>query len=168
MIYRNVKQIMIKFLCMNNLLKMETLFLALADKTRLRLLNLMRDGEVCVCFLVEALNEPQAKISRHLAYMRQAEIVSARREGKWMHYRIVQPADEYADQVLNDVLSWLKSQEQMQFDRERLIDICRRPQFLPVQLQRAPRPANISDEPLQTENVPKISPLHNELETFLL
>ena len=67
---------------------METLFLALADKTRLRLLNLMREDEICVCYFTEALGESQPKISRHLAYLRNAGIVSARREGKWMNYKI--------------------------------------------------------------------------------
>ncbi|MFN2391782.1 MAG: ArsR/SmtB family transcription factor, partial [Pyrinomonadaceae bacterium] len=73
----------------NKILKsMEIFFLALADKTRLRLLNLMRENEVCVCFFTEVLDESQPKISRHLAYLRNAEIVSARREGKWIHYKI--------------------------------------------------------------------------------
>src|ERR1051325_10406284 len=69
----------------------EQFFRALADRTRLRLLNLMRGDEVCVCFFVEILKTNQPKISRHLAYLRRAEIVDARREGQWMHYRIVEP-----------------------------------------------------------------------------
>jgi ArsR family transcriptional regulator len=56
------------------------LFAALADSTRLRLLNLMRGREVCVCYLVEILQQSQPKISRHLAYLRNAGVVSARRE----------------------------------------------------------------------------------------
>ncbi|HLQ78036.1 MAG TPA: metalloregulator ArsR/SmtB family transcription factor, partial [Terriglobia bacterium] len=70
---------------------MELLFRALADRTRLRLLSLMGSDEVCVCYFVEVLNMHQPKISRHLAYMRNAGIVGARREGKWMHYRVVEP-----------------------------------------------------------------------------
>ena len=66
----------------------ENLFLALADKTRLRLLNLMREDEVCVCFFTEVLGDSQPKISRHLAYLRNAGLVSARRDGKWMHYSL--------------------------------------------------------------------------------
>ena len=65
------------------------LFAALADTTRLRLLNLMGGREVCVCYFVEILRQGQPKISRHLAYLRKAGLVAARREGKWMHYRIV-------------------------------------------------------------------------------
>ena len=64
----------------------ELLFKALADQTRLRLINLMGDDEVCVCFFVEVLKTNQPKISRHLAYLRRAAVVSTRREGKWMHY----------------------------------------------------------------------------------
>ena len=70
-----------------------TLFNALADRTRLRLLNLLAGGELCVCYFVELLDEAQPKISRHLAYLRRAGIVAARRDGKWMHYRIVAPAE---------------------------------------------------------------------------
>src|ERR1700741_692699 len=68
------------------------LFAALSDRTRLRLLNLMDGREVCVCYFVEILGQSQPKISRHLAYLRNAGVVNARREGKWMHYRIVVPA----------------------------------------------------------------------------
>src|SRR4028119_987907 len=97
---------------MNNdfLFDMETFFLALADKTRLRLLNLMRDDEVCVCFFTEVLSESQPKISRHLAYLRNAGIVEARREGKWMHYRIIKPENPLAARVLEDTLQWLGSE----------------------------------------------------------
>src|SRR4026207_464870 len=81
----------------------ELFFRALADRTRLRLLNLMGTGEICVCFFVEILKTNQPKISRHLAYLRRAGIIGARREGQWMHYRIVQPDDADAAQVLKDV-----------------------------------------------------------------
>jgi len=77
-----------------------TLFAALADSTRLRLLNLMAGREVCVCYFVEILRQGQPKISRHLAYLRNAGIVAARREGKWMHYRICEPADAGAAAIL--------------------------------------------------------------------
>ena len=67
---------------------LDTLFQTLGDRTRLRLLNLMEGGEVCVCFLVEILEAPQPKISRHLAYLRRAGLVEARRDGKWMSYSL--------------------------------------------------------------------------------
>ena len=121
----------------------ELFFRALADRTRLRLLNLMRNDEVCVCFFVEILKTNQPKISRHLAYLRRAGIVGARREGQWMHYRVADPTDPDAAQLLKDVLTWLANDQEMQRDRERLVKICCAPQ-LPVGIQSAPRPANIS------------------------
>jgi ArsR family transcriptional regulator len=120
----------------------ELLFKALADRTRLRLLNLMAAGEVCVCFFVEVLGESQPKISRHLAYLRRAGVVAVRREGKWMHYRISTPADPHAARVFAEVLTWLGEDRAMQKDRARMEHICCAPS-LPVRLQGAPRPAAV-------------------------
>lgn len=117
----------------------ELFFRALADRTRLRLLNLMQADEVCVCFFVEILKTNQPKISRHLAYLRRAGIVGARREGQWMHYRIVEPPDAEAARVLKDTMKWLADDAEMQRDRDRLVKICCAPQ-LPVNIQGAPRP----------------------------
>lgn len=122
---------------------MELLFKALGDRTRLRLLSLMGDDEVCVCFFVEVLRTNQPKISRHLAYLRRAGVVAARREGKWMHYRIVNPPDPHAARVLQEVRAWLSQDREMQQDRLRLARVCCAPQP-PVSLQRAPRPASLS------------------------
>jgi ArsR family transcriptional regulator len=117
-------------------------FRALADRTRLRLLHLMGEDEVCVCFFVEILKTNQPKISRHLAYLRRAGIVGARRQGPWMHYRIVEPPDGDAARVLKDTLAWLGNDREMQRDRERLVKVCCAPQ-LPVSIQGAPRPAGL-------------------------
>src|SRR5215212_4145479 len=73
--------------------EMETLFKALADATRLRILGLLLTGEVCVCHIHESLAIPQPKASRHLAYLRKAGLVHARREGLWMHYRLADLGD---------------------------------------------------------------------------
>jgi len=121
----------------------EAFFSALADRTRLRLLNLMRGDEVCVCFFVEILKTSQPKISRHLAYMRRSGIVGARRDGSWMHYRIVQPSDPDAALVLKEVLAWLANDREMQRDRERLVRVCCAPQ-LPASIQGAPRPSSVT------------------------
>ena len=121
----------------------ELFFRALADRTRLRLLNLMGSDEVCVCLFVEILQTNQPKISRHLAYLRRAGIVDARREGQWMHYKIVDPSDRDAARVLKDTMLWLANDSDMQRDRQRLVKICCAPQ-LPVSIQGAPRPATIS------------------------
>lgn len=63
-------------------------YAALADPTRLRILALLRDGEVCVCHLHASLDVPQPTASRHLAYLRKTGLVDARRDGIWMHYRL--------------------------------------------------------------------------------
>ena len=118
----------------------ELFFAALADNTRLRLLNLMGETEVCVCFFVEVIGTNQPKISRHLAYLRRAGVVAARREGKWMHYRVALPADERARKVLRETRAWLAEDKRMRGDRERLTRLCCAPQP-PIQLQSAPRPS---------------------------
>ncbi|MGO9318251.1 MAG: ArsR/SmtB family transcription factor [Terracidiphilus sp.] len=99
-------------------------FAALADTTRLRLLNLMAVREVCVCHFVEILGQSQPKISRHLAYLRQAGIVAARREGKWMHYSICVPADAAANAILRAALAALGNDIQMRADRSKLNRAC--------------------------------------------
>jgi ArsR family transcriptional regulator len=116
------------------------LFAALADPTRLRLLNLMNGREVCVCYFVEILKQSQPKISRHLAYLRNAGIVSARREGKWMHYSIVRPVDAQAAAILEVTLASFKSDRAMQSDLANLSRACCEPQRF-VTLQGAPIPA---------------------------
>ena len=118
------------------------LFKALADQTRLRLINLIGDDEICVCFFVEVLKTNQPKISRHLAYLKRAGVVAARREGKWMHYRLVDPADPHAARIFREVRSWLDNNQTMVSDRTRLRKICCSPQ-LPVQLKRAPLPTGV-------------------------
>src|ERR1035437_7544623 len=120
----------------------ERFFQALGDTTRLRLLNLMGEQEICVCYFVEILEQAQPKISRHLAYLRRAGIVEARRDGKWIHYRIVMPSDIGAVQVLNQTLAWLKKDRAMQADRARLSKACCSPAKF-VALQGAPLPVPV-------------------------
>jgi ArsR family transcriptional regulator len=117
-------------------------FQALGDKTRLRLLNLMGNREICVCYFVEILDHPQPKISRHLAYLRSAGIVAARRESKWMHYRIVTPPHEGAALVLKQTLEILREEKSMQSESARLDKACCAPGQL-VALTGAPRPATV-------------------------
>ena len=102
----------------------ELFFSALADRTRLRLLNLMRDGEICVCFFAETLGTNNPKISRHLSYLKRASLVSGRRDGKWMHYRITEPRDEKAADVFKATMQMLKSDASMEADRHKLAEVC--------------------------------------------
>ena len=121
---------------------LERFFQALGDHTRLRLLNLIGEQEICVCYFVEVLGDPQPKISRHLAYLRSAGMVAARREGKWMHYRIVLPPHLGAAQILRQTLDWLKEEKAMQADRARLTRTCCSPSKYAL-LDGAPLPARI-------------------------
>ena len=119
------------------------LFAALADRTRLRLLNLMNGREVCVCYFVEILKQGQPKISRHLAFLRSAGIVTARREGRWMHYSIRRPADAGAAAILDVTLRSFEADREMQSDLSRLSKACCEPQRF-VTLQDAPVPTPLA------------------------
>jgi len=116
-----------------------TLFQALGDRTRLRLLHLLAAGELCVCYFVEILDESQPKISRHLGYLRRAGLVATRREGKWMHYRLVRPADGSHAEVLAATLSALDNDRDVKRDHAALERACCALR-LPASLQHAPRP----------------------------
>ncbi|QYO65563.1 ArsR/SmtB family transcription factor [Leptolyngbya sp. 7M] len=167
--------------------------MALADKTRLRLLNLMRSNEVCVCFFTEVLGESQPKISRHLAYLRNAGLVQARRDGKWMHYSIVWPEDKGERRTMEAALDWLANKEELRLDLAKYETVCCTPELL-IQIARTPidfvGPSTVGtvdksttkevvEYPLpnrsndelklvrRQETAPHV-PSHNELEEFLL
>ena len=76
------------------------LFKALADETRLRILNLVARRELCVCRIVKALGLSQSKVSRHLAHLRNAGLVNDRREGPWVYYSLVEPSGCLHEQVI--------------------------------------------------------------------
>lgn len=97
------------------------LFKILGDPTRLRLAVLLAaQGETCVCELALALDEPDYKISRHLAVMRSARLVEARREGTWMYYRLSEPKNSF-ERHLNDFLKTsLADHPVIKSDRERI------------------------------------------------
>lgn len=118
------------------------LFAALSDRTRLRLLNLMDGREVCVCYFVEILGQSQPKISRHLAYLRRASVVAARRDGKWMHYRMIVPSHSRAARILRETLTALREEKSMQTDLTRLNKACCAPQKL-SSLEGAPLPITV-------------------------
>jgi ArsR family transcriptional regulator, arsenate/arsenite/antimonite-responsive transcriptional repressor len=102
------------------LVAMETLFKALADATRLRILGLLLTGEVCVCDIHESLKIPQPKASRHLAYLRRSGLVETRREGLWMHYRLGTLADPVLAAIADAVRHALTHLDSVQRDAVRL------------------------------------------------
>lgn len=84
--------------------RVDLLFRAFSDRTRLRILHMLRDGELCVCHIVDVLGVPQPKASRHLAYLRKAGLVKARKQGQWSYYQLA-PARTAFHQKLLDCLS---------------------------------------------------------------
>jgi DNA-binding transcriptional ArsR family regulator len=147
---------------------MEAFYMALADKTRLRLLDLMRDEEVCVGSFTELLGESQPKISRHLAYLRNAGLVQARRDGKWIHYRITWPREGKERRVLTAALEWIASRGDeaadggshgTRFSEERYSgDVAR------TDRDRAASPPETRPRPVDEPT----TAAHNDLEEFLL
>jgi len=125
-------------MALQKLAEFELFFAALADKTRLRLLNLMRGGEVCVCFFAETLDTNNPKVSRHLAYLKRAELVAGRRDGKWMHYRLNKPPDPARAKILDDLFASFENDPEMQKDRKVLTKVCCAPPS-PVQIGRTVR-----------------------------
>ncbi len=119
------------------------LFAALADRTRLRILNLLRGREVCVCYFVEILGETQPKVSRHLAYLRREGLVATRRDGKWIHYSLARPADPRVAAVLETTLEAAEQEREMQRDRLALERACCAVK-LPPSLENAPRPQPVA------------------------
>jgi ArsR family transcriptional regulator len=89
------------------LARMEQLFKAMADQTRLRILALLAGGEVCVCDIHETLRIPQPRASRHLAYLRRTGLVLDRKEGLWVYYRLADPDDPVLQTLLSAVVHCL-------------------------------------------------------------
>ena len=106
------------------------LFRLLGDETRLRCLVLLyREGELCVCELVHALDEVQPKISRHLAVLRDHGIVSDRRAGQWVYYRISTGLPDWAHEILRNTVTWARRHEVYRRDAHALEHMPGRPEF---------------------------------------
>jgi ArsR family transcriptional regulator len=151
----------------NDLSYMAGLYMALADKTRLRLLNLMRDQEVCVGYFTEVLGDSQPKISRHLAYLRNAGIVDTRRDGKWMHYRIKWPEDRALASVIDAALTSISNQEECRNDTMHLLQTygrAGRSSYRPEHELDIYANADMNG----SDDLESVDALHNELEEFLL
>ena len=108
----------------SNAVEPEQLFKTLSDPTRLRLLNLLAEGEVCVCDLHGTLGLDQPKVSRHLARLRQAGLVDVERNGKWMHYRLARQGDPLVRNVLEGLRAWMRLHPRLNSERGRLGRVC--------------------------------------------
>lgn len=102
--------------------QLEVVFKALADKTRLRILALLGNNEVCVCHIHDTLGLPQPTVSRHLAYLRRAGLVAVRRDGVWMHYQVTRVLEPAVQTVLNAAVDALTcvpttTEDRKQFQR---------------------------------------------------
>jgi ArsR family transcriptional regulator len=97
-----------------------SVYAALADPTRLRILSLLGDGEICVCHIHASLDVPQPTASRHLAYLRKSGLVEARREGIWMHYRLAPPENPVVAAVIKAALHALTHTDISAKDERRL------------------------------------------------
>lgn len=102
------------------LIAVETVLKALADKTRLRILALLKAGEICVCHVHGSLGIPQPKASRHLAYLRRAGLVQTRRQGLWVYYRLADPGDPVLQTLLSMARHCLEHLPSSARDRKRL------------------------------------------------
>jgi ArsR family transcriptional regulator, arsenate/arsenite/antimonite-responsive transcriptional repressor len=100
------------------------LFKTLSDPTRLRLLNLLAEGDVCVCDLHGTLGLEQPKVSRHLARLRSTGLVDVERNGKWMHYRLAQHGAPLVRHVLAGLRAWMRQHPRLNSERGRLEKVC--------------------------------------------
>lgn len=112
------------FVSKPNSVEPELLFKTLSDPTRLRLLNLLAEGELCVCDLHGTLGLDQPKVSRHLARLRSARLVEVARNGKWMHYRLARHGDPLVRNVLAGLRAWMRQHPRLNSERGRLEKVC--------------------------------------------
>ena len=93
---------------------------ALSDPTRLRILSLLENGELCVCDIMEGLGLPQSRVSRHMSFLKNSGWVNGTRKGKWVYYRLAEPDDKIQVRVLDILLEELKHRPQPTEDNARL------------------------------------------------
>ena len=102
------------------LVSLENTFKALADQTRLRIIGLLRAGEICVCDIHGSLGLAQPTVSRHLAYLRRSGLVATRKEGLWVHYRLAELPDPVMQALLDAVTHAIGHVQAGDRDRKRL------------------------------------------------
>ena|SRR3984885_16340505 len=98
----------------------DRMFRAFSDRTRLRILYLLLPGELCVCHIVDVLDLPQPKVSRHLAYLRRAGLVRARKEGLWSYYRLSPAKSPFHEKLIECLGSCFGEVPELTQDSQRL------------------------------------------------
>lgn len=100
--------------------RVDLVFRAFSDRTRLRVLSLLKTGETCVCDLVSTLGVPQAKVSRHLAYLRRAGLVLARKEGLWHYYSLAPARGDFHGKLLDCLVCCFNDVPELAKDAKKL------------------------------------------------
>lgn len=99
--------------------QIDLMFRAFCDGTRLRILSLLQDGDLCVGDIVESLQVPQPKVSRHLGQLRKAGLVTARKEGLWIHYSLATPTTEFHRKLLECAVTCFQEVPEIKSDNSR-------------------------------------------------
>lgn len=102
----------------------DVMFRAFSDRTRLRILHLLLPGELCVCDLVRVLGSPQPTVSRHLAYLRKAGLVTARKEGLWMYYELAPARDAFHAKLMECLSTCFQQVPELAKDKKKLGNGC--------------------------------------------
>jgi ArsR family transcriptional regulator, arsenate/arsenite/antimonite-responsive transcriptional repressor len=126
------------------------IFKALSEEMRLRIMMLLTDGELCVCDLMAIFEEPQSKVSRHLAYLKHAGLIGSKRVGVWMHYFLKEPMDELAaaqlafmNERLADLPRFKEDAGRMtELKKQKTCETAQPPARAATKKSRAPRPRN--------------------------
>ena len=108
---------------LENMEQLVQFFKALSDETRLRMMMLLTQGDLCVCDLMFVLDEPQSKVSRHLAYLKYSGLTNSRRAGVWMHYWLKESVDDVYRAQLDFLKKQLSHLPQFRMDREKLLEL---------------------------------------------
>lgn len=86
----------------NQLEKNANIFKSISDPTRLKILYLLKNGELCVCEILDAMNKSQSTISHHLNILKKEKIITSRKEGKWIYYKL---SDESILEHISNILN---------------------------------------------------------------
>jgi ArsR family transcriptional regulator len=105
--------------------KIDRMFRAFCDRTRLRILNLLRDGELCVGDIVEILQVPQPRVSRHLGHLKKAGLVLTRKSRTWVYYSLTRPQSAFHRKLLDCAMACFRDVPEIQADNAKAAEIKR-------------------------------------------